>query len=100
MFKVVTIQQNGQNVIVGWVPEEAATVQGATLHSHVFESQACPEPSMDIRRFIDANPKRSFDLHKLVNNSPVCRTLEELKESEWIDWDFNWAPAEPEAEGE
>jgi len=99
-FKVVTKKQNGHDVIVGWVPEEAIAVQGATLHSQIFESQACPEPSVDVRKFIDKNPQRSFDLHKLVDGEPQCRTVAELQDSEWIDWQYNWEPAQKPVEVE
>lgn len=97
-FKVVTKKQNGQDVIVGWVPEEAELVQGATLHPQIFESEACPEPSVDVRKFIDQHPRRSFDLHKYENGEIKCRTVSELSESQFIEWTYNWAPAVEEPE--
>jgi hypothetical protein len=99
-FKAVTIAQNSQNVLVGWVPEEAAAVSEAQLQSTVFENQACPEPSAEIRRFIDMNPNRSFDLHKYVDGQIVCRTVVELQVSEFTEWQYNWQPAEVIEEGE
>ncbi len=99
MFKPVVIEQNGQKVLVGFVPADATSVVGAEICSLSVSNHACPEVGADIREFIDSNPQRSFDLHKVVNGQIVCRTVEELKNSTFIDWQYNWekyvAPIDP-----
>lgn len=96
--KIVTIKQNDQEVLVGWVPEEAYTVNGGTLHDMVLENQACEAPGNDVKQLVMNNSNRSFDLHKVVDGKIVCRTVEELSASEWIDWNHNWEPEEEEQE--
>lgn len=95
-LKPVVKEQNGQKVLMDFVPEEAISVEGAELCNFVVQSKACPEPGSDVRKLIDANPTRSFDLHKVVDGAIVCRTTDELLASEWMNWEFNWtAPAPP-----
>jgi hypothetical protein len=90
-FKAVTKDQNGQKVLMGFVPEEAKRIVGAELHNFVVPTKACPEPSKEVLDFIAANSNRNFDLHKVVGNEIVCRTISELIESEWMDWDYNYS---------
>ena len=94
--KAVTINQNDQDVLVGWVSEEADSIEGGTLHPMVFESQACEAPGKDVKDLISKNSGRSFDLHKVVDGKIVCRSVGELQASEWIDWNHNWKPEEVE----
>jgi hypothetical protein len=95
-FKVVTKDQNGQKVLMDFVPETAVSVEGAELHDFIVPSKACPEPSQEVRKFIENNPMRSLDLHKVVDDEIVCRTVEELEASEWMTWDYNYTQHIPE----
>ena len=93
-FKPVVKIQNDQQVLVGFVPEEAATVEGAKLLHVVYDDQSAPEPSKEIKDFISKNSDRNFDLHKVVDGEIVCRTVAELQNSTWIDWPYNFSPKE------
>jgi hypothetical protein len=100
-WKVVTIEQQGQDVIEGWVPEEAVSVEGGKLHPMVFETQACPEVSREVRDFIEKNPHMDLDLHKVVDGKIVARSVEELSQSQWMTWEVNFkTQAEIDAEKE
>jgi hypothetical protein len=89
-FKAVTKKQNGQDVLVSFVDESAVEAVGADLHPTVFESTATVEPSADIMAFVSKNSYRSFNLYKVVDEQIVCRTIEELEASEWMEWSYSF----------
>jgi hypothetical protein len=97
-FKPVCIEQNGQMVLVGRVPEEAIDVQDAELCDVVCD--CLPDTPQDIKQLIMNSAYRSFNLYKVVNNEIVLRSVQELEESEFIEWKFNYEVEQPEEEVE
>jgi hypothetical protein len=89
-YKVVTIKQNDQDVLVGFVDESAVQVEGADLWQNIFESEAVPAPCSAVKACVCDNSYRSFNIYKLEHGQIVCRTMEELENSEYLDWNFNF----------
>lgn len=98
-MKAICIEQNGQKVLINIVADDSLEPVGAELIA--LSSADYPETSPEVRAFIDQNPNRSLNLHKVVEGAIVLRSIEELEASEFLTW--TWAfnpppPPEPEEE--
>lgn len=93
-MKAVCIDQNGEKVLMAVVEDDTTQPVGAELLD--LNSAVKPATSPEIRAFIDQNPHKSLNLHKVVGGDIVLRSPQELAASNYITWD--WKFEEPPVE--
>ena len=94
-YRPVTIEQNGQKVLIDLVPLKHDKIDGVTIEDFTVPTKDVCEPCPEVRKYVNDNCNRSFNLHKVENGEIVCRTIEELEQSTYISWQ---RPLKPQAE--